>query len=254
MRSIARATHRPAVAPGPSSASAQCSGRKASGTRRTALPSRRAISLASSPTTAAAQYAANALAVAYAGIGEGEKSRGLYDEAEALFRRLGERSGLGRVLNNRGYGLLVEGDLPAAERALREAREVNPAERWTVLNLALIALKRGAPDEAVQLYAETLRASRNAGRPQFVSYALEGVARVAALRGQDELAARLWGASEAMRERLNAPLQHVERETHDAAVAASRKRAGEQAHASAWAAGRAMPIDELVDQALELAG
>ncbi len=199
-------------------------------------------------------YAANALAVAYAGIGEGEKSRGLYDEAEALFRRLGERSGLGRVLNNRGYGLLVEGDLPAAERALREAREVNPAERWTVLNLALIALKRGAPDEAVQLYAETLRASRNAGRPQFVSYALEGVARVAALRGQDELAARLWGASEAMRERLNAPLQHVERETHDAAVAASRKRAGEQAHASAWAAGRAMPIDELVDQALELAG
>ena len=67
-----------------------------------------------------------------------------------------------------------------------------------------------------------------------------------------EHAARLLGAAAALREALGIPVPASEREDHDRAVAATRTALGETAFAAAWAAGRALPVEEAVNEALQL--
>jgi hypothetical protein len=78
------------------------------------------------------------------------------------------------------------------------------------------------------LLEEALLLSRDIGTRELMAAGLESVAWVAAACGQARRAARLCGAAEAMRAAL-----------------------GEEAFAAAWAAGRALPLDEAIALALE---
>jgi hypothetical protein len=57
---------------------------------------------------------------------------------------------------------------------------------------------------------------------------LEGLARVAAMRGRPERAARLLGASAALREELGTPLSSIIRADHDHASNAAARRSGKR--------------------------
>ncbi len=70
-------------------------------------------------------------------------------------------------------------------------------------------------------------------------------------RGRDVLAAKLWGAAEAMDETGGYRLGPVERELHDRAVPESRERAGHEAFDRAWAAGRVLSSEQAVALAVE---
>jgi hypothetical protein len=74
---------------------------------------------------------------------------------------------------------------------------------------------------------------------------------VAAMQGQPERAARLLGASAALREEIGAPLSPVARVDHDHASNAARATLGEDAFAAAWAEGYAMPLEEATADALD---
>jgi hypothetical protein len=74
---------------------------------------------------------------------------------------------------------------------------------------------------------------------------------MAQMQGQPLKAARIFGAAEALRVASAAPLWPVERVHHDRRVAALRATLGEAAFAAAWAAGRALPLAQAVDYALE---
>jgi hypothetical protein len=75
---------------------------------------------------------------------------------------------------------------------------------------------------------------------------LEGFAHVAGAEGDAERAARLFGAAEALREALGAPLPPVERAHYDRSVAATRAALGEEAFAAAWAEGRALSLEQAI--------
>jgi hypothetical protein len=77
------------------------------------------------------------------------------------------------------------------------------------------------------------------------------LAGVAGGWGDVERAARLWGAAEALREAIGAPLPPNLTPYHDGLVAAIRAGADEEAWAAAWAAGRALPLEEAIAAALE---
>ena len=62
----------------------------------------------------------------------------------------------------------------------------------------------------------------------------------------------LLGAAAALREESGVPVPASEREDHDRAVAAARTTLGETAFAAAWAAGRALTMEEAVNEALAL--
>jgi tetratricopeptide (TPR) repeat protein len=80
---------------------------------------------------------------------------------------------------------------------------------------------------------------------------LEGLAVLAAVQGASELAARLWGAAEAAREADDLRMD-VALDTKDYRrwVSATRAQLDEDAFVAAWAAGRAMTIDEAIAYAL----
>ena len=66
-------------------------------------------------------------------------------------------------------------------------------------------------------------------------------------------AARMLGAAAALRESWNIPLPPVEHADLDRVIAAVRAGLGEKAFTGVWAAGRALPLDEAVAEALEAA-
>jgi hypothetical protein len=72
-----------------------------------------------------------------------------------------------------------------------------------------------------------------------------------AAASQPEKAARVFGAAEALREAIGAPVPPVERPDYDRAVAAARARLGEVAFSSGWAEGRAMTLEQAMSYALK---
>jgi hypothetical protein len=80
---------------------------------------------------------------------------------------------------------------------------------------------------------------------------LRGLAGVAAARGQSERAARLWGAAEALRDSMRPDTPTDLQPLEECDLAAARCALGEAAFAAAWAKGRALPLEQVVADALE---
>ena len=68
-----------------------------------------------------------------------------------------------------------------------------------------------------------------------------------AAQGEPAWAARLWGAAESLREAIGTPLPPIERDTYEGSVAAARNHLGEKTFAAAWAEGRDMTPEQVLD-------
>jgi hypothetical protein len=117
-------------------------------------------------------------------------------------------------------------------------------------NLGLVAEKQGEYARAVALLRESLQLSSDIGARDMAAEGLEGLAWSVVAQGQPDRAARLGGAAEALREVLGVPLSPDSRLGHDQALQAMDATLGERACAAAWAAGRAMPLDQAITLAL----
>jgi predicted ATPase/DNA-binding SARP family transcriptional activator len=153
---------------------------------------------------------------------------------------------------------LAQGEIEAAqayaEEGLALARELG-AKRdiaWSLSHLGDVAGARGDHATARALFGESLETLRELGLTTGMARLLEGFASLAAAQGQAERAARLLGASEASRAARDygawAPLGHG---WYGHALASVRAALDEAALAAEWAAGRAMPLEQMVDYALE---
>ncbi|HWE63591.1 MAG TPA: hypothetical protein VHB98_17905 [Chloroflexota bacterium] len=78
----------------------------------------------------------------------------------------------------------------------------------------------------------------------------EGLAVVAAAIGQPLRAARLFGAAEAVRETIGRPVEIEDRAVHERTIPAVCDALGEEECAAAWAAGRAIPLEQVIAEAL----
>lgn len=75
---------------------------------------------------------------------------------------------------------------------------------------------------------------------------VEGLAEVGAAQGEGAWAARLWGAAQAMREGMNAPLPMVFRAEYEHAIATARTHLGEKPFTATWTEGRAMTLEQVL--------
>jgi len=83
---------------------------------------------------------------------------------------------------------------------------------------------------------------------------LKSLGAVAASVGRAEQATRLFGAFEARRERIGfVGLWPIEQQRFERDIAPARARLSEAAFAAAWAAGRALPLDQAITEALAIA-
>jgi non-specific serine/threonine protein kinase len=118
--------------------------------------------------------------------------------------------------------------------------------------LAIIADRRGDAPRAAALYRESLNLARDHRDLQQIAAPLDRLAIHAGTAGQDESAARLFGAAARLHELLGRPADRAAGEDHERADAGARTRLGDERFGAAWAAGQALPLDDAVAEALRV--
>ena len=103
---------------------------------------------------------------------------------------------------------------------------------------------------AAALLAEGLALQRELGDQHGVAECLEGLAGVVGVRGQPARAALLFGAAEALRDAIGAPVPPVDRADYERSVAAVRAQFDAAAFAVTWAEGRSTPLEQAITVAL----
>jgi predicted ATPase/transcriptional regulator with XRE-family HTH domain len=179
-----------------------------------------------------------------------------YADSLALMRETGDQRGIAVALLNLGEAALYQGDLERADAALSEGlalfRQLGDRASIAVgmANLGTVARKRGGGTEAVALGREALALYRELGDQPQCAEGLEQLAKTLGAAGQGERAARLLGAAASLRGTLGAPLPAHERADIEQATAAARVTLGEEAWEAAFAAGRALSLEEAIAEAL----
>jgi DNA-binding CsgD family transcriptional regulator len=108
------------------------------------------------------------------------------------------------------------------------------------------------PGCALFQFRESLALERQFGTTPDLVACIVGLAGVAARVGDLAHAARLFGAAEALLDSLGATLQPGDRADQERLVAAARTRLPESDWSTAWAIGRALPLDAAIAEALAI--
>jgi predicted ATPase/DNA-binding SARP family transcriptional activator len=189
--------------------------------------------------------------------GEYEAARALLEESLAISQELGDKVGSAGHLNRLGMLAHDQGDHVAARALFEESlaiyRELGHKDGMarSLGFLGLVANSKGEYQAARASLNESLAIFRELGNKEGIVKDLEGLAAVAVAQGAAERAARLFGAAAALREAIGAPLPPDERADYERQEAPVRAALHEAAFAAAWAAGRAMPLDDAVAFALD---
>jgi predicted ATPase/DNA-binding SARP family transcriptional activator len=185
----------------------------------------------------------------------------LFLESLELRRKLGEKESLFVPLSNLGTLAHARGDYDLArslfEESLQLQRELqNKASISNSLaDLGWTVLCQGERSYAHALFTECLSLSREIGDADGIAYALEGIAGVFSAREASPQAAtqaaRLFGAAEALRETIGAPLSSPEQAQYAPSIRNLRGLLGEPAFGQAWKQGRQIMTSSPLEDALD---
>jgi hypothetical protein len=182
-------------------------------------------------------------------------------EAIALQRELGNSTELAAALNNEGWRAYLDGDdaraLVLLEESLalhRHAEDTSLGIAATLASLGSVLIAHADYARAGALLMEGLRLARHHGHSHHLMWCLEGLAWLAApegmTRGQTvpgaKRAVRLFGAAEALRETSGEVFIPDDRSVRERHVAIARVHLDEAAWQTAWAEGRAMPLEQAI--------
>jgi tetratricopeptide (TPR) repeat protein len=118
--------------------------------------------------------------------------------------------------------------------------------------LAHIDRYEGQLDRAEAAYRETILQWKRLGHRAAVAHQLESFAFVAQAREDRFKAARLYGAAEALRERIGIAMTPIEQSEYDVEIARLKAGMEGEAFAEAWKDGRGMTLEQAVAFALEV--
>jgi predicted ATPase/class 3 adenylate cyclase len=184
-------------------------------------------------------------------------ARSLHEEALAIRRDLGDRWAIGVSLNNLGNVALDQGNYAEArslhEEGLSIRRQVG--DRWAIANalnnLANLTCAQGDFAAAQDLYHESLSINRELGDKWALAYLLEDIGSLAAAKDQPGQALTLTAAAATIREEIGAPLSPAEQGKLDRALEPACQVLSEMEQAAARAAGRAMSLEQAIEDALQ---
>jgi hypothetical protein len=168
------------------------------------------------------------------------------------FKWVANSWGTGQALTGLAWVALATGDTDGAERLLDEAAlALRDAGPWFLLLglyiRAVLAVRRGNPDWALALMRESLTHVRELRDKFSVVYALVPLAFAAVLKGDHAWAARILGARDAVIESTGATVVDSSVQgLREAAEQEARARLGPDRWALAYAAGRSISIDSVL--------
>ncbi|MBV9168683.1 MAG: tetratricopeptide repeat protein [Chloroflexi bacterium] len=180
------------------------------------------------------------------------------EEARTLFAELADPRGVARAEARLGHARLAVGDELQAqalwESSLRQARALGDrlSEADCLSFLGSLATRHHDYLEAHRLFAESLTLRQQIGNRDGIATCLRDLALLAARQAEPERACRLGGAAVGLREAIGLPLWR----RHDLRPERLRRGRGadlDLARAeAAWLAGRAAPLDRIIEQALNV--
>jgi predicted ATPase/DNA-binding XRE family transcriptional regulator len=186
-------------------------------------------------------------------LGHLHESRERFARSIERFRQLAIPSGTGNALNGMAVLALATGDAVHAERLLDEAtavlREAGPwFLTWALYVRAVLAVRRGNPDEAITLVRESLTRIRELHDKFAFVYALVPLVTAAVLKSNFAWAARILGARDAVTERTGVTVVDKSvRDLQEQSEREARARLGPDRWALAYAAGRNASLDSMID-------
>jgi non-specific serine/threonine protein kinase len=146
-----------------------------------------------------------------------------------------------------------DGAVPFFEQALTHLRGMEDpvGTSYALRSLGQVAGRRGDYPKATAYLRERLVLSRRVEDQWNLPDALEGLAWLAGAQRRAERAARLYGAAEAVREAQGMLLSDDRRARRELRARSLCEALGEVRFAAAWAAGRAMSLDQAIACALD---
>jgi tetratricopeptide (TPR) repeat protein len=162
--------------------------------------------------------------------------------------------GLVSSLDDDGDGLARA--VPFWEEGLVLAEAVG--ERFIIgillANLGEVALRGRELARATSLLQRGLRLNCELGQRALAALFLEGIAAVMGATGQPRLGVQLAGASAALREAANYPVEALDHGSYPIRLAMARANLSKAEFAAAWEEGQTMPLEQAVAAALSFGG
>lgn len=189
--------------------------------------------------------------------GDYSRARSFVEESLALHREVGNTFGIALELMSLGWVVLLRQDYQHARAFVQESLALWQAlgyKRGVALDLwTLGGIERGLGNDALARahLRQAVILLGQAGDRWLLAYCLEGLAGTAHAQGEFERAARLFGAAEALRQAIGAPLTPADRAEGEKHWQALQALLGDHAFDTAWAAGHALSQTQAVELALQ---
>lgn len=182
--------------------------------------------------------------------GNHEQARVLIEESVVLAKQIGDQRYIAEALHIMGLLALYEGDDATAQSLLNECLAMQSEMRngstraYVLADLGLLALHQTNFVRACTLIEESLALCMRSGDRWFVPSCLERLGEVIVMQGQPSRATLLWGAAQAMRETIGAPIPTIERDLYRRSLALARHRLGEARFTHYWQKGYALTLEQ----------
>jgi ATP/maltotriose-dependent transcriptional regulator MalT len=182
----------------------------------------------------------------WAAMFEGDFDRAFVelDEARQRYEEHDETWSVAACLNLMGFAACFAGrhaqarELFGAGRVLALQTSDRSLAAHCLLGLGRIAWLEANLEESEAHYRAALSGFRDHRDKRGTAYAIEGLARLAASRGDYEMAMRLTGAAQGLRDEISLRRDPMDQEAHDAVMQAARRELDADTLAAEYEAGR----------------
>ncbi len=188
--------------------------------------------------------------------GDYEKAESLLNEGLSVCRQSGDLHQIISALSGLGELALRRGEYTRAGNLLQESLTLNQrvGEKWgfaiVLGNLGWVALRQRDFTGTRKLLGQSLAVRMETGDQGGIAWCLEKLAEASSLQSRFRPAAIIFGAAAALRDPLGSVIDVVDRPNYERMISDLRTELGEDAFAAAWAEGKSMQLELVIDHAL----
>lgn len=174
-----------------------------------------------------------------------------YSQYLAKSEQIEDLRGLASALNCLGAVAREQGAYSEALRmherslALRQGMRNKNGMTYCQYDLGLLSETTGQYSEACRLFQKSLALCQETGNKLWTIRALEAIGKMAKVTGDGEAAARVYGAADALRISISAPLSPAEQKNHGQIISSIKDNFPPE-----WEEGHQWPLDEAIAYAL----
>jgi predicted ATPase/DNA-binding CsgD family transcriptional regulator len=186
--------------------------------------------------------------------GENERAVKQLEKSLILFRQLSDRVGTYISLYNLAEVAAARGDYEQAQTLHEESLTLKreQGDEWSIANslmsLAMLARLQGDHQQAINFIQEGLALFENIGDRTNIAFCLLEMSVIAAVQGYSQMAVQIYAAADMPLEGLGYPRKHADRAESERQLAIVRARMGEARFKAAWESGRALSLDQAIEQ------